>query len=857
MGFRLAYSLPSRSDQRSLSGVVLSEIAISGGSIVGPTGPTGPTGGGFSGPTGIFDVIKTGEIESLFSTLNIGCNTTTETINIGCSTGSPGVQTVNIGTNGGPNGGFTTINLGGEGDNVVLQGTVISVNTENLDIKDKTITLNVGGTTGSSAGAGIDIAENGNNVAGYIRVAPYRTKFLFKAPVGNEFDLSTGPTGGLGATGPTGPTGGVGATGPTGPTGGVGATGPTGPTGGVGATGDIGPTGPTGTFSENPTCENIITQTITGSTGTFTNLLVGNLFSQSTTSYTGSFNKIMTGEIDSLGSTLCIGCNTSTQTINIGCSTGSPGVQTVNIGKGLNGGETIINLGGPEDTVVIQGTIATINTENLDVKDKTITLNVGGLTGSADDAGINFNEGGNTGSGYIKISSDRNNIVVKAPLGNPFALSPIQKGKIQRLVGTFDTTDVTGTYPFGPSFLDTPSVVVSLDTGTSAISFSGLVTTTSISTTDFSYMISNISSNTSTGAWRGGQTIDSSGNVGQFTSLQIVGGNPAISYHDIVNGDLKFIRALDSTGGLWDVGQTIDFSAHVGEYTSLQVVSGNPAISYHDRTNEDLKFIRALDSTGWEWGVGKTIDSAVRVGEYTSLQVVSGNPAISYHDRTNEDLKFIRSLDSTGWEWGVGKTIDSAVKVGEYTSLQVVSGNPAISYYDVTNKDLKFIRALDSTGWLWGTGQTIDGGNVGQYTSLQVVSGNPAISYYDRANGNLKFIRALDSTGGSWGVAQTIDIGTIDGSVGRYTSLQIVSGNPAISYYDGGNGDLKFIRALDSTGGRWDTPQTIESSEDTGLYTSLQVVGGNPAISYLNNTYKTLNFIRAKPISISFNYIAI
>ncbi|WP_206541857.1 BclA C-terminal domain-containing protein, partial [Paraclostridium sordellii] len=53
----------------------------------------------------------------------------------------------------------------------------------------------------------------------------------------------TGPTGLVGATGPTGPTGLVGATGPTGPTGLVGATGPTGPTGLVGATGPTGPTG--------------------------------------------------------------------------------------------------------------------------------------------------------------------------------------------------------------------------------------------------------------------------------------------------------------------------------------------------------------------------------------------------------------------------------------------------------------------------------------------------------------------------------------------------------------------------------------------------------------------------------------
>jgi hypothetical protein len=858
MGFRLVSCFDARSDQRSLSGVVLSEIAISGGTIVGPTGPTGPAGGGFSGPTGTFDIIKTGEIQSLFSTLNIGCNTSTETINIGCSTGSPGVQTVNIG---GPTGGITTINIGGVGDTVVVQGTMFIANTENIDVSNKNITLNASGGIDSAFGAGIDISDNGITGACYIRVSPDRTKFLFKTPNSDILELYPSPTGDTGPTGPTGATGVVGSTGLTGPTGDTGPTGPTGATGDTGPTGPTGATGDTGPFTKNPTCVNIITQTITGSTGTFTNLLVENLFSDSITGNIGSFNKITTNEIESFLSTLNIGCNTGTQTINIGCGTGSSGVQTVNIGKGPNGGETTINIGGPEDTVIVQGTLVNVNTENLDVKDKTITLNVGGLTGSAGDAGINFNEGGNTGSGYIKVSSDRNNIVVKAPLGNPFALAPIQRGKIQHLAGMFDASDITGTYSFSTPFLSSPTVVVSLDRGTGVNNFSGLVSTHSVSTNNFSYKISNISPNNQNEiSWGGGQIIDSLG-VGLYTSLQVVEGNPAISYRDSANTDLKFIRALDSTGGSWGEGQTIDSTGTVGLYTSLQVVEGNPAISYRDSTSTklDLKFIRALDSTGGRWAQPQTIDSTGSVGEHTSLQVVNGNPSIAYYDNSNADLKFIRALDSTGWGWGSGQTIDTTGTVGEYTSLQVVNGNPAISYYDRTNGDLKFIRALDSIGFLWGVPRTIDNGgigNVGEFTSLQVVGGNPAISYHDGTNGDLKFIRALDSTGWLWGVPQLLDS---TGSVGDFTSLQIVGGFPAISYQDVTSTklDLKFIRALDSTGGRWGVPQTVDSNGTVGEFTSLQVIAGNPAISYRDTTNGSLKFIRSKPMSIDFNYIAI
>lgn len=104
------------------------------------------------------DTAKGIESNSAASALNIGTGSNTQTLNLG--TGSS-TQTVNIGTGAGT----TTINIGGTGDTVVISGTLTTVNTTNLDVADKTITLNKGGLAGSANGSGISIEAGGSSVA--------------------------------------------------------------------------------------------------------------------------------------------------------------------------------------------------------------------------------------------------------------------------------------------------------------------------------------------------------------------------------------------------------------------------------------------------------------------------------------------------------------------------------------------------------------------------------------------------------------------------------------------------------------------------------------------------------------------
>lgn len=343
--------------------------------------------------------------------------------------------------------------------------------------------------------------------------------------------------------------------------------------------------------------------------------------------------------------------------------------------------------------------------------------------------------------------------------------------------------------------------------------------------------------------WNVPQQLDngSGAMVGESSSLLVVNGNPAMSYFDETNGNLKYVRATNSTGDAWGTPIVVQSTNFVGEFTSMAIVSGNPAISYYDQTNGNLMYVRATNADGSSWGTPVTVTSTNNIGQYTSLVVVSSNPAIAYYDVTSGDLKYVRATNTTGSTWGTPVTVTSSGTVGQYASMQIVNGNPAIAYYDATNGDMEYVRATNTTGGTWGTPVVIQStNNVGQYCSMVVVNGNPAVSYYDATSFDLKFARGNDASGSTWGTPVTLDA---TGDVGQYTSLKIVDNNPAIAYFDVTNGDLKYVRAINTSGTTWGSPARFETTGDIGEYACLQAINGAPAISYHDDTNDDLRYV--------------
>jgi len=331
-------------------------------------------------------------------------------------------------------------------------------------------------------------------------------------------------------------------------------------------------------------------------------------------------------------------------------------------------------------------------------------------------------------------------------------------------------------------------------------------------------------------------------NEGDYTSLAMINGKPAIVCRDTTSNDLKYTRALDEYGATWSPPTIIGSTGGAGEKTSLAMVNEHPAVAYMDTSSGDLKYSWANDGNGTSWNT-LTLDSADYVGQFASLAVIDGYPAIAYYDATNSDLKYIRATDADGASWSAPCIVDSIDQAGQYASLAVVNGRPAISYYDFTNQHLKYIRAADTTGTTWGTPVTIDSDPLsGIYTSMAVIDGCPAIAYSSSSNRNLTFIRAIDADGTLWNEPLTLDSAS---QTGMYTSLTTVAGKPAVAYYDAIYDDLKYVRATTEDGSTWGNPVVLDSGGNVGINLSLAVVSGNPAVAYYDSTNGDLKYIRS------------
>ena len=345
--------------------------------------------------------------------------------------------------------------------------------------------------------------------------------------------------------------------------------------------------------------------------------------------------------------------------------------------------------------------------------------------------------------------------------------------------------------------------------------------------------------------------LDTGGIVGYETSMIIVNGYPAISYTNANNGTLKFIRALDASGTSWGPDQNLGH-VHYDSDTSMAIVNGRPAIAYYDNDGgeQSVRFLRANDENGSSWpSTPVKVNGENTITHSLSLAVVNGYPAISYYAVNNRDLIYVRATSADGSTWGAPITVESDGDVGSYNTLLIVDGNPAIGYRRAD--ELRFIRANNANGSDWpASGTIVDSVNdVGLYASMALVNGNPAFSYKDETNNQLKYIRANDAIGSDW----TTPARTLDGT-GYYnqdTSLAVINGKPAISYYDGMSETLNFIQATDADGTNWSSLVELDSGRYVGRFPSMIEVNDHVGVSYLDDVNDDLKYVMVETVDMA------
>jgi hypothetical protein len=359
------------------------------------------------------------------------------------------------------------------------------------------------------------------------------------------------------------------------------------------------------------------------------------------------------------------------------------------------------------------------------------------------------------------------------------------------------------------------------------------ITYMSISTGEYYYIADSGS------GWSSPSLIDVSGELGFNTSLATNKFNSGmITYFDEVKDDVKIAFGW---GASWNKG-VLDGPNNMGPYSSAKFNSkSEPMVAYYDLGNGNLQFAYWY-ANAWRF---QTVDSNNDVGKFVSLAVDSlDRPHVAYYDATNLDLKYaFANWDTTNkvWAWTIQPAVDTGGDVGQFASLGLDSNNsPYITYYDVTNTALK--HAFKSPIDAWVSEFVDNSAAVGQFSSLAVY--NPTtlyVTYYDQTNGNLLFAQ---KNGSIWTAGQIVDGGMPNVDVGQYTSLAFdASGDGRLSYYDVTNGDLKYA-FYDLPAGTWTVdPTPIDSSGNVGLFTSLAInSNGQVGISYYDYTNSDLKF---------------
>lgn len=183
---------------------------------------------------------------------------------------------------------------------------------------------------------------------------------------------------------------------------------------------------------------------------------------------------------------------------------------------------------------------------------------------------------------------------------------------------------------------------------------------------------------------------------GRYSSIGVDdNGVVHVSYYDYHaatdNGNLKY--AARDTAGNWTIN-VIDSTGNVGMYSSLALHNGNVYITYGD---SDHNYIKLSSNETFAWKsdvVAKNILSAT----YSRLVIQdNGVKHFSYFSNCGGDPSIDLCYGAIGLATSIGLVVDdSGIGNGEQSSLALdEDGQAHIVYYDIQDRDLKYARQIN------------------------------------------------------------------------------------------------------------------------------------------------------------------
>jgi len=225
-------------------------------------------------------------------------------------------------------------------------------------------------------------------------------------------------------------------------------------------------------------------------------------------------------------------------------------------------------------------------------------------------------------------------------------------------------------------------------------------------------------------SWPTKVVVDSTGDVGLHpgiaNGLHTDGSTNkiGISYYDNTNLDLKFAYSIDS-GSTWSTA-TIESTGDVGMYSSVAFIDSRIFIAYYDYTNGDAKMARYLYSSLYGMYIWKfktlsntvTINSTNKAGGYISLYADANDHLHTAYTMysgttyTNMVGYFYHSVSAdSGANWTHTVLSSSSVIIavqGIYNDIVVTGNRVYISSIggSVTSPTLRFAKSTDD-GVTW------------------------------------------------------------------------------------------------------------------------------------------------------------